>query len=338
MATNTVKMIIQFRRDTTANWEQYKHLVPAAGEPCFDIELGTLKIGDGVKSYGELEAIGGYGSVALAADGKSLVLEGGVFKLAGFDAAEVGAQPRKNADGNIEWVVPSTETAEGLQTTVAGVQSDVSSLQTDVADLKTIVGTTEDELDGTLLNRVSILETSVNTLNGDASTEGSVLKIVKDEINTFATQVSDNGTLDTFKELVNYVANHGGEIETLVNDITTLQDLVGGESVSDQIAAGVAGKVDAEEGKSLISDDLITKIENMDASAQANKIEEIYLGETLLEVVDKKVVIPIGAGLKFSEEISVSEDGTVGIGTISFSKIVQEESETVIMDGGGAAG
>lgn len=325
MATNTVKMVIQFRRDTTANWEQYKHIVPAAGEPCFDIELGTLKIGDGVTTYGELEAIGGHGSVAIAADGKSLVLEDGVFKLAGFDAADVGAQPRKNAEGNIEWVVPSTETVEGLQSTVAGLQSDVSSLQTDVADLKAIVGATEDELDGTLLDRVSILETSVGTLNGDANTDGSVLKIVKDEINAFATQVSDNGTLDTFKELVNYVANHGGEIETLVNDITTLQGLV-------------ENKVDAEEGKSLVSDTLIAKLENMDPGAQANKIEEIYLGETLLEVVDKKVVIPIGAGLKFSEEISVSKDGTVGIGTISFSKIVQTEGETVIMDGGGAAG
>jgi hypothetical protein len=338
MATNTVKMVIQFRRDTTANWEQYSHIVPAAGEPCFDIELGTLKIGDGVKSYGELTAIGGGSSVSVSADGKSIVIEDGFFKLAGFDAAEVGAQPRKNADGNIEWVVPSTETADGLQDAVAGLQSDVSSLQDDIADLKAIVGTTEDELDGTLLDRVTLLETSVNTLNGDSKTEGSILKIVKDEINAFANEISDNGTIDTLKELVDYVANHGGEIETLVNDITTLQDLVGSESVSDQIAAGVSGKVDAETGKSLVSDDLIAKLEKMDASAQANKIEEVYLGDTLLEVVDKKVVLPIGAGLKFSEEISVSEDGTVGIGTISFSKIVQTEGETVIMDGGGAAG
>jgi hypothetical protein len=59
MATNTVKMIIQFRRDTTANWEQYKHIVPAAGEPCFDIELGTLKIGDGVTTVSALDFING---------------------------------------------------------------------------------------------------------------------------------------------------------------------------------------------------------------------------------------------------------------------------------------
>ena len=31
----------------------------AAGEPCFDLELGTLKIGDGVTTYENLKAISG---------------------------------------------------------------------------------------------------------------------------------------------------------------------------------------------------------------------------------------------------------------------------------------
>ena len=342
MATNTIKMVIQFRRDTTANWEQYKHIVPAAGEPCFDIELGTLKIGDGVKSYGELKAIGGNGSVAVSADGKSIVLEDGVFKLAGFDAAEVGAQPRKNADGNIEWIVPSTETVEGLQTTVAGLQSDVSALQTDVTVLETIVGTTDDELDGTLLDRIAILESDVDTLNGDENTDGSVLKIVKDEINTFANQISDDGVVNTLKELVDYVAAHGTEAADMAADIATLQGLVGDTKVSDQIDAAVAGLVKAEVDKGLSTNDftdtLLEKLDGIDTGAQVNKIETIKNGETLLEIIDKTVVIPVGAGLKASDEITVAEDGTLGIGTISFSKITQSEGETVFMDGGSAAG
>ena len=115
-----LKMRIQFRRATTAEWEANKTVVPAAGEPCFDIDLGTLKIGDGVKTYEQLSAIGGGDSITVSADGNSIVLDGDVFKLAGFDAAATGAQPRKNADGKLEWVVPSTETVEACRLLLLG--------------------------------------------------------------------------------------------------------------------------------------------------------------------------------------------------------------------------
>ena len=97
-ATKVIKSIIQFRRATTAEWEQYKTVVPAAGEPCFDTDLGTLKIGNGVKTYEQLSVIGGQGTASVSADGKSIVVDDGVFKLAGFDGAAEGAQPRKTAD------------------------------------------------------------------------------------------------------------------------------------------------------------------------------------------------------------------------------------------------
>lgn len=51
------KMRIQLRRGTTAEWETYKDVVPTAGEPCFDLELNTLKIGDGTHKYSELDFV-----------------------------------------------------------------------------------------------------------------------------------------------------------------------------------------------------------------------------------------------------------------------------------------
>jgi len=48
---------IQFRRDTTANWEA-TNPIPATGEPCFDIDLEILKIGDGITQYGSLPITG----------------------------------------------------------------------------------------------------------------------------------------------------------------------------------------------------------------------------------------------------------------------------------------
>lgn len=59
MSTSILKMTIQFRRDTTANWEANKTVIPAAGEPCYDLDLKTLKIGDGVTTYENLPSIGG---------------------------------------------------------------------------------------------------------------------------------------------------------------------------------------------------------------------------------------------------------------------------------------
>lgn len=51
------KTRIQLRRATTAEWETYKDVVPTAGEPCFDLELNTLKIGDGTHKYSELDFV-----------------------------------------------------------------------------------------------------------------------------------------------------------------------------------------------------------------------------------------------------------------------------------------
>lgn len=74
MPNTTMKTKIQVRRDTTANWLANKDVVPAAGEPCFDLELGTLKIGDGVTTYENLKAISGASAAhyeGVRADGES---------------------------------------------------------------------------------------------------------------------------------------------------------------------------------------------------------------------------------------------------------------------------
>ena len=326
--TKTIKTVFQFRRATTAEWLLNKDIKPAAGEPCFDVELNTLRIGNGIDTYENLVPIGEE-KFEIAADGKSIVLEDNTFKLFGIEAAEVGAQPRKKADGTIEWFVPSTEDVDTLKTDVAGLKTDVSGLQENISGLQAIVGSS-DEGAGTLLERVTFIETKVGT------DEGTIDAKIDAKINEFANQISDDGTVNTLKELVNYVANHGGEIESIVNDITTLQDLIGGTRVSEQIAGAVSGKVDKEEGKSLVADTLIAKLEAIEDGAQVNKIEVVKLGDTTLDIVNKTVTIPVGAGLKFSNELTVAEDGTVGIGTISFSKIAQDETEIIVMDGGSA--
>ena len=51
--------------------------------------------------------------------------------------------------------------------------------------------------------------------------EGSVLQMVDEAINRFATELSDDGTVNTFKELVDYAASHQSDIAALVVKVDT---------------------------------------------------------------------------------------------------------------------
>lgn len=466
-----IKTVFQFRRATTEEWLANKDTVPAAGEPCFDLTAHTLKIGDGKLTYENLPTIGGV-ELKVEADGKSVVLEDNIFKLMGFDAAAAGAQPRKTADGKLEWVVPSGETLEGLQSAVTILQTDVTNVQTIVKNIQEIVSPSGDNA-VPLLSRVESLEDKM-----DGTGEGSVSAKIDAKINEFATNVTDDKVVNSYKELIDYVAGHGPEAANMAADILNLQKLVGSTSVAEQIAAaGHMVKAEAmemfervayevshkpegtlvdyrekeirvmcpadtewklqnvgengdgntyyigfkayapegavsfkEDNAEIIGDDTMHYFEgnafagvdkfgrkysiiwlpvakydsswtyygaksttskyvgwyysvewydvngkkigsdciriNLTNESCHNAIKPFYLadvvkgisvGGSLLEMIDGKVEIPVGAGLKASEEVTISEDGTLGIGKISFSKIVQEEDETLILDGGGSS-
>ena len=102
MATHIFKTQFQLRRDTWANWELHKNVVPAEGEPCFVIDKNILKIGDGITTFENLIPING-SQFEIAADGKSVVLEDNVLKLVGFDTATHGQIPYMGTEGKLVW-------------------------------------------------------------------------------------------------------------------------------------------------------------------------------------------------------------------------------------------
>lgn len=59
-------------------------------------------------------------------------------------------------------------------------------------------------------------------LNGTG--EGSVVKLVNDAINEFATKMSDDGTVNTFKELVEYASTHGSEFGELLVEVNSIKE------------------------------------------------------------------------------------------------------------------
>ena len=64
---------------------------------------------------------------------------------------------------------------------------------------------------------VAALQTALDALNGTGT--GSVQKTVNDAIDAFATKVSSDGTVNTLKELVDWVADHGSDAGAMVTDI-----------------------------------------------------------------------------------------------------------------------
>lgn len=83
---------------------------------------------------------------------------------------------------------------------------------------------------------------AIEVLNGDTTVEGSVDKKVADAINEFATQITDDGTINTFKEVLNYISTHGGEATEMMSAIDTLETLVGDKAVATQIAEAISAE------------------------------------------------------------------------------------------------
>lgn len=214
------------------------------------------------------------GSVPVG-DGKSITVEDGKIKIVGFDTAEVGAQPRKKADGTVEWVKPDTTTVEGLQTLVSGLESDVESLQTGKADASSVY--TKTEIDGKL-SGVYHYKGSVakySDLPTDASS-GDVYNIEAAD-KTNGIKAGDN------------VAWNGTAWDVLAGTI----DLSGYATTT-----ALDGKVDKVEGSRLMTNAEGTKLEGIAAGAQVNAIDSVdtaqfSLGDakklTLLDIAMAKV-------------------------------------------------
>lgn len=71
--------------------------------------------------------------------------------------------------------------------------------------------------DTALVEKITANEEAIAILNG--TEEGSVTKTVDEAINKFATELSDDGVVNTFKELVDYAAAHTSEIGEIVRDV-----------------------------------------------------------------------------------------------------------------------
>ena len=95
----------------------------------------------------------------------------------------------------------------------------------------------------------SSIPINVSQLNNDSGfqTATQVNSAVTKGIDDWAKNVTENETIDTFKEIVDYIAEHQGEATELMTDVTqlqtnvsALQEAVGDEPIKTQIANAIS--------------------------------------------------------------------------------------------------
>jgi len=119
---------IVLRNDSSANWLAAKDQVLLKGEVGFEFQESgkvKMKVGDGVKSWEQLEYFGGE---ELSGDGKSILIKDKNIQLVGFEDAEVGAHLVKGEDGEVVWELPNTDTVEDLAKRVKALEDKVATV------------------------------------------------------------------------------------------------------------------------------------------------------------------------------------------------------------------
>ena len=197
---------------------------------------------------------------------------------------------------------------------------------------------------------------AIGVLNGSETIEGSVKKTVNDAINDFATKISEDGTVNTFKELVDYVAEHGSQYTDAIADIAanksaietlngtgagsvkkTVDDAISVLNINDYAKSADVEKtyVKKETGKSLIGDDLITKLTSIDTDALSNKIEKITVNGTEQTITEKTIALESYKG----DGTSIKNDTTnhtLSIKSVS-TDLLAQGVDTLILNGGTAS-
>lgn len=186
MAEKVLKMIIQLRNDTKANFDQVKDtLILRAGECAvitdYTENAAGIVLGDGVKTFGELPVItAGSGSGTgseIVGDNKTIQIVEGVASLYGFDETKAGMTFKVSEDGTaIEWYAPVTSDSVSEQ-----VSSEVAEQLTTVNENVTNV-----------TNNVTNLTQTVTNLGDEVTNLGDEITTVDGKVTAVETNLTDN--------------------------------------------------------------------------------------------------------------------------------------------------
>lgn len=277
-------------------------------ETVYTLATGTAN--GTVKFNGEDVAVKGLGSAAYT-DSDAYDAKG--------DAQTAEDNAKAYADGKDSAIAAAKKAGTDAQAAVDALSGKVGT----VPENKTVVEMIADAQtaatydDAAVKADIKANADAITKLNGTSAVEGSVDKKVADAINAFATKVSDDQTVNTFKELIDYAAEHKDEYSTLSGEVQknttaiatlngtgagsvtkTVNDAV--EAAQATLQANIDKKVDAETGKGLSTNDYTnddqTKLAGIAAGAQVNVIESVKVNGVALDISDKAVDVTVPTG------------------------------------------
>lgn len=297
-----------YSKEINGNWGADPVSTITIPETVYTLATGTAN--GTVKFNGEDVAVKGLGSAAYT-DSDAYDAKG--------DAQTAEDNAKAYADGKDSAIAAAKKAGTDAQAAVDALSGKVGT----VPENKTVVEMIADAQtaatydDAAVKADIKANADAITKLNGTSAVEGSVDKKVADAINAFATKVSDDQTVNTFKELIDYAAEHKDEYSTLSGEVQknttaiatlngtgagsvtkTVNDAV--EAAQATLQANIDKKVDAETGKGLSTNDYTnddqTKLAGIAAGAQVNVIESVKVNGVALDISDKAVDVTVPTG------------------------------------------
>lgn len=197
---------------------------------------------------------------------KQVTAEQARAKTAEADAKKAGTDAQKTAD-DVKTLVGTLPKGATATDVIGYVEEKTAGIATDTALQQ-------------LQERVTANKNAIDTLNGTGA--GSVKKSVDDAINDFVTKVSDDKVVNTFKELVDYVAEHGAEAATMAGKIEANETAI---AKNTEDIAKKANKATTLEGYGIT--DAYTK------TAADAKTKEIIASEVVINVATDEEITAV---------------------------------------------
>lgn len=243
------------------------------------------------------------------------------------------AQAQGYADAKDEAIAAAKKAGDDAQADVDALETVVSGKADKATTLagygigdaytKTEVDEAIEAAESALETRVKANEDAIGVLNGTG--EGSVAKTVDDAINDFATKVSDDGTVNTIKELIDYAAEHGEDFTELVGEVDANTKAIATLNGN----ASTAGSVDKKIADAIAAENLgqyATDTEMTAATGRISTLEgEMDTAQADIEALETEVAKKAND----SDLAAIAKTGNV-------NDLVQTAGDTLIFDCGNA--
>ena len=288
-------------------------------------------------------------------DNKSITVSDGVIGITGFAAATENQQPRKKADGTIEWYTPDTSTVAGLSQTVGQHTQQISTLNEQMTtvqgDITTINSTLADKANSADVytkqqtdDKISAAISSVYKPAG--STTFAALPAPAANVLGNVYNVTDAfTTTDQFVEGAGKSYPAGTNVAVVLVGEDYKYDVLSGMvdlsnySTTDEIAqtyatktevtTGLSGKVDKVDGSRLMTDAEGTKLAGIETGAQVNNIASVASGELAISEEKELSIVAVAqdkvTGLADALAGKVNTEAGKGLSTNDFTTPLLEK-------------